>query len=558
MGTGKHTFIAQNYFSLTIMDALPQELIDRISSHLTHGDLKHTLTLNKAFNSAAEQQSGGFSHFELTENNSQGFVRVYGGHRFRLLHEVVFRTHFPSILEKEYDDYTSCRETKEELRKKDEIFTNQIGHLFQTLHTVEQRAEGSNVGKIRITIYGPTRHVAGHLGRSCLHRMYISWRIRLLSPEQLPQLSSVQSLQLNQGETTTGFCCATEISKLDLRMMIDLASRLTRLNFIGCDIGREEVCPKYVERSRPWAHYEHDWEGPRMESRHHFAEAVEATILPTSLQRARLNFLGNYDEALRTQDQHQEMPDLVGSTNLDPFSVALCTFSHNLKVLEISGMFDAGLFARHESDHTPWPNLESIVVMFWPVSPSGAWYFQGPGGEGSQTASFAVTEQHFPPTSPDTNDVVHDQYLNEHGRGDDIIAQTQFRVVPNAAVLNPFLTAFAMAASRMPKLKDANLWTPLLWYNNDDVPENWVEFQHLKDRWLAWGVAYDKPSQGNPRKLTWRVADWRPNERLHALFRNIGHDQHGDTLEEDWTDEESGDALVNRSFFSDYEVSPYV
>lgn len=538
------------------MNSLPQELVDRICSYLSSEELKPTLTLNKAFNAATERLSGAFCSFELTKENSQKFIAIYRGRRLRLLRDVVFRTRFSPIPDA-HDSSPTCRETSEELHEKDRLFSEQIKYFFTALKAVEQNSGVSNPGKVKITIYGPTREIGGQMTRTCLHRMYISWRIHLLAPATLPTLLSVQSLQLNQGEPMVGRHHYTEISKLDLRMIVDLAGRLPNLEFVGCQVGNGETCSKYIERSRFWAHYENDWEGPRRDSRHHFAEAAEAIVLPPSMERARFHFLGDYEQELKRQDQIEGMPDLVGSANRDPFSTALCTFTHNLRILELSGIVDPGLFQRHVDDRMPWPNLESLVIMFWPVTPSGAWYFQGPGGKGRQAASYNVTTNHYPPLGPDTNDVVHDEYLTEYGRsGDDIVGEAQFRIVPNEAALTPFLTAFATAASRMPKLKDANLWSPLTWYQYEELPDSWQKYEHLNGRPLAWGVAYDKPSEETSRKLTWRVSNWRPDEKLHALFRNIGREQHGDNVEEDWTDEQSGEDLVSREFFSDYEVMP--
>lgn len=106
----------------------------------------------------------------------------------------------------------------------------------------------------------------------------------------------------------------------------------------------------------------------------------------------------------------------------------------------------------------------------------------------------------------------------------------------------PFLSAFAEAAARMPGLKDTNAWTSLVWYIHDEgLLDSWLEYEHVNDRSLAWGLAYDKPSEGISCKLTWRVSKGRPDERLHTLFQNIGREQYGDDL-------------VGRKFFSDYEA----
>ncbi|KAJ4324519.1 hypothetical protein N0V94_001259 [Neodidymelliopsis sp. IMI 364377] len=543
------------------MDSLPQELVDRISHCLSRQDLRHILFLNKAFNAAAERLSGKFDKFEVYDGNLPKFIGIYGGARLRLLREIVFRLRFPPILDK-HDHRPACRESIEELHQKNKLFTDQISLLFSSIQEVEQRAGASNPGQITLTIYGPTRRIERSLARVCLHRQYISWRIQLLFPEILPELRSVQAFQLNQGTYTYTPGYVTEISKLDLRMLGDLANKFPNLGFVGCQLGKNEICPTYVGKSQFWSHYERDYEGPRRDTRHNFANAFKISDRFLLLKRAQLDFIADYAQQLESLDQVQNMPDLTSPAKRDPFSTALGVFSHNLRILELRAMVDKSLFEFGENDSTPWPNLESLVVMFWPVSPSGAWYFRGPNGEGKHVTPYTVTTDHYPPLKPNANDFVHDKYLEENSRqGDDLHGGSEFRTIPDRTIMTPFLTAFAKAASRMPKLKDANIWSPLIIYQNDTHDlEQWQqqyqEYEDLFDSRLAWGIAYDKPSGGSPRQLTWRVSVWRPDEELHRLFQNIGQKEHGYDLVEDWPDEQLGSRPVTREFFSDYEVLP--
>lgn len=119
----------------------------------------------------------------------------------------------------------------------------------------------------------------------------------------------------------------------------------------------------------------------------------------------------------------------------------------------------------------------------------------------------------------------------------------KFRVVTIEETMQPFLGAFAKAASNMQALKAASLWAPL--------------------DGLAWGVAYAKPGElttlyGPPgenkspvRQLWWRVGPWRPNTSLHKLFKDIGHKEHGEDLVEHWNVEPYGDALLDQEAFQE-------
>jgi hypothetical protein len=184
--------------------------------------------------------------------------------------------------------------------------------------------------------------------------------------------------------------------------------------------------------------------------------------------------------------------------------------------------------------------------MFHPVRPSGTWYFHGPNGEGRDTANYPISREYYPPFTS-TGDDAHDTFLTEHGRDDEQRIEAQFRLIPQETDLSSFLTVFARAACRMPKLKEAMVWSSLLWSPDASDPDDEfvseLPYDHylesLFDQELAWGIAYDKPhlhrltGGWKPRKLTWQVSIWRPTEALHQLFQNIERQQYGDKLEED-------------------------
>lgn len=149
----------------------------------------------------------------------------------------------------------------------------------------------------------------------------------------------------------------------------------------------------------------------------------------------------------------------------------------------------------------PWPNLESIHVMFHMATPSGSWYFRGLPGVGA-TEGFDVTTDSYPPLSP-TEDTILNDYCDDGtadvDSGDDReLNIVQFRVDPNEEVLVPFLTVFAKAAASMPSLRDAALWTPLS-FDVGDLQDEYKGFDASQvSRFLygglAWEVAYTKPS----------------------------------------------------------------
>ena len=80
------------------MNDLPQELIDRICSHLSNEDLRSVLTLTSQFRYAAERYSGAFEEFTVNAKISQKFLDCFSGHRLLYLREVRFRPKFPPVL----------------------------------------------------------------------------------------------------------------------------------------------------------------------------------------------------------------------------------------------------------------------------------------------------------------------------------------------------------------------------------------------------------------------------------------------------------------------------
>ncbi|KAF2621388.1 hypothetical protein BU25DRAFT_483027 [Macroventuria anomochaeta] len=85
------------------MDSIPQVLVDRISDYVTVTDLKHTLTVSRNFQYAAERTSGVYNEFDLTKANSGRFFELYNGPRLGYLRHVKFRATLPRYEKPEYE-----------------------------------------------------------------------------------------------------------------------------------------------------------------------------------------------------------------------------------------------------------------------------------------------------------------------------------------------------------------------------------------------------------------------------------------------------------------------
>jgi len=562
------------------MESLSQEVIDRISSYLDKNDLQSTLLVSPSFQVAAERQSGAFSIAELKPEatSAERFLNTYQDRRFHYLQHVHFRTSFPAkywdwetmdlVMEKEE---LPCRCNAEELLEKDRHFTNQIRLLFKTLKALEERIAEKNInmGGVELTIFTPTQEIM--LGEWCWHQIYTSWRIHLLEPEMLPDISLVRSLKIKHGAPVgmeNGDEQYPAVRKIDWKIIPTLAGKLPRLERLICRIGGDEwPCRLKCKIAR---HFLHDWEGPRRDSRRDFGIAMENFSIP-SLRNVDLDFINPLGHAL-TLDHQKKLPDLVFPAPCDPFSSNLRIFSSQLRSMNLRGVFDSTLFWPEDATTaTPtWPGLESISVMFHVSTPSGGWYFDGLRNENGASKGFRITKAHYPPLSSTAEDEEMDSncdYINWDG-----MRWATFRAVPREDTLVPFLTAFAKAASHMPSLKQAALWCPLKIlapcvspFYDTYVGEGLLdsEFYALNSKSslykIAWGIAYTAPGEENfvhgedplqCRGLFWRVGkQWRPSTELRKFFQQIGRERYGEDLYESFEQRVYGKGLVPREVF---------
>ncbi|KAF9698641.1 hypothetical protein EKO04_003863 [Ascochyta lentis] len=339
-------------------------------------------------------------------------------------------------------------------------------------------------------------------------------------------------------------------------MMLDLAAKCPSLEYLGFKVGADQ----WTNSLDPvLEHFKHDHEGPLRDTRDHFAEAVREIELPVSLQRVKLDFISNIDDAI--SEQRKPQPNLVYPRKYDPFSSSLHLLSLHLRKMEIRVMADETSFWPYDSSTTPsWPNLETPKVMFHIGTPSGSWYIQGPSGEGRYDKGERIQEDIAYPPFEDSASDEEWHYSSLENSCRDLPA---FRVMPVDETITPFLDSFARAAASMPKLKEALLWASLEFHQGDaeeeeseneqegvdeeektdaeeieaedqgETEESSEDFNRTAialypDDGLAWGIAYVAPGglafdmgENNPssRQLWWRVGQWRPSKNFSSYFR---------------------------------------
>lgn len=539
------------------MDKIPAELVDRISSYLKHNDLKNTLLVSRAFGFAAEKHSHAFDEFSLCEGNAEKFVQTYSDHRFSYLRVVEIWTDLPRVEESEM----ILRESADRLLENDKSVTRQIKFLFDTIKAVEQRAvEHGNSAKILLKLAKPGRAIWNEY-TSIDYPEYLSWRAHLLDPDNIPSLQSVRYLQIGAGsqcpleDTPRGYTWAAV--KLDYRVIVDLATKCPNLEYLGCCIGSDEWERKWMTKGERYI--SRDWAGPRKDTRKDFARALESANLPKSLRRINLNFLYRVDDVTNI-DHNDAQPNMVFPAISDSFGTSLHHLSHNLRSVTLGVIADESLFWPEGGCVASWPNLESLVVMFHIVTPSGRWYFHGPNGEGRNAVGFEINENSYPSLEASDLDVLMWEEVEREGHRKCDQLTDRFRIVPNDEILRPFLEGFARVAAQMISLKEAVLWCPLSWdrwdestYDSDEDEVEGEERQKLENersQHVAWGISYlgagEKEFRYSPTlsldtpNIWWRVSEWRPDPALHDLFRQIGSQSRQDALVEHWVDDTYG------------------
>ncbi|KAI1496857.1 hypothetical protein F5X99DRAFT_398859 [Biscogniauxia marginata] len=499
------------------MIVIPQEIFDTIVSYVDYETRRSVLTVSRRFQLAIERLT--WRDIHVNGDDIESFQKLCTSHRTEALRELTFEVKFPNLRPKDEESLVSCRPTIEEIRADNELFTSQSCGLFRALKIVEEQVMTSSGNLPRI-------------GRS--------WRLCLLRPHDLPELSWIKKLSFGEnGRCYYGGSNGAYEFPLDLRMLIDLSTKLPGLENLSCPYLPERF-PYYYEAA-VIRHFTHPWEGPWRDSRHNFCAAVKSQLanLPVGLRLVTIRFGEASGWFGGSMDQSRALPNLVAPSSYDPLSSSIRLLSQNLTHLDLQICADSTLFwpslDEGVGNAPSWPHLKRLIVRFHNASPSGIWYFQGPRGEGRDVTNFEVTEAHYPPLEDNETDAYWDDVWDTEGGREEMIAPDEFRIVPNDEVLEPFLEAFAKALGNMRAIEEAELSTLLVWKPSEerqtqDYPD-WPPGDLFKK--TRWGIKYNV--QSGSRCLEWQVGGWRPNYKLHQLFRVACGDSSGAGLEERWT-----------------------
>lgn len=506
--------------------AFSLEILENIVWQVDYDTRRQLLTVSRAFQAATERYFSNWDTYRSTpKSDTMEFLAMYTGHRPRLLREVTVTVQLPTLVHTA-NEPLACRETREEIQANNEQFTSHIAYVFAAIKVLEERGAGN------ITLMIETPRQFDDKEQFCDHRRYHSWRLQLLTPKALPRLFSIRTLVIGEHRRrwSSGFSCKRE-RPLDMRIVPDLLLRLPSLEVLDCVYLNE--CFPYPYDDEICSHFTRPWEGPWRDTRHSFGTKMAeiANTLPVGIKKAILRFGESVDVDVC---QSRALPDLVGPTVYDPFSSGLRVLSQRVVALDLQVCADSGMFWPSPREIEAgaalptWPELKVISIGFKPMMPSGAWYFQGPGGEGRDATGYQVNEEHYPPVEPNEADEERDEFWEEQSDRYENAINDEFRIVPIDENIEPLLEAFAKVLRRMPMLQKAQLYTSLGWDPNSDMEDKYPD-RPPKDDKFRWGV---QCLPGVPQ-IKWQVGDWRPSQALRELFqRNVGRE--GKELEEEW------------------------
>ncbi|KAK1716180.1 uncharacterized protein BDZ83DRAFT_42998 [Colletotrichum acutatum] len=507
------------------MEILPQEVVDQIASNLHRPDLKNLLLLSPKLRTAAEKYSDGFTDYTLRVRDLCEFEEKFRGARFCWLRKLEYK--LVLLPQRLPNRIRSTTDNAAEAKRNAEYLSSQIHQLFDCLKNLEEH-DGPQ-GTIDLAITSPET-------RETEIRIPEAWFIRLLDPDRLPTLTSIGSLHLGPSPTQRQ---SNYFSRFDLRATLDLSLKLPGIESVNAELFDEHNCDAEIDRVR-------------VHGREDFARA--ATNMSLQTRKAELRFQSR--KAHQHLDHDAAMPKLILSGSSDSFSSSLRILCQNLTQLRLSAIIDHSFFWSEDDSGLVWPNLESLEVKFHPVTPSGSWYFMGPRGEGKDVQGYPVEGVGYASQGHSANS---DTIILGHAP----CRPSGWRLKPNPDTLYPLLTAFAKAAAKMPRLREAMIWAPIWWYLGDHISPKFSYNRGFdmmnSQRSLGWGIGYTAPDADEAsgsvesddedvRLFEWRTGSWEADEALKQLFHNIGRETHGDEFEDDWDPETNQEDLFFENF----------
>lgn len=281
------------------MNKLPQELLEYIIGFTDSYTKSQIPTVSRGFQIAVERFT--WSEYRNRSGHALGsFLAYYRGHRSGSLRHIFVTAELPAYIRASVWEETLTEGTNAE----NDFMTSQISAIFKALNTLEEREKPENrPRRIYLRIEPPDQYE--NFWHPSLTQM---WHHRLLSPEILPEVSSIRTLVIGDHESLGGGYETRVEQFLNLGIVASLICKLPNLEVLDCD---------GIQESRPWF-YRHRserptawrWEGPVRDSRHAFGKVMDIGTSPAGLKNVKIH-CNQATPLAKTTDQGAALPDLI-------------------------------------------------------------------------------------------------------------------------------------------------------------------------------------------------------------------------------------------------------
>jgi hypothetical protein len=499
------------------MDKLPQELINRIvwfaerypDQEKWHSAIGQSFKpdgapsqfprlaiLNRTWKEAVETIT--FHHLGVKSDELGSLQSIVTGNRRKYLSWISFKAELPTYSGEAYEH----KESRLDQHANNEAFTKAVSDLFTVLRTWEDNGVKNGVrlnivGASSPTDFREVDELQIELGE-CRDIQSARWadsHLRLVQPENLPTLSNVQHLTI---ENSGGRRLAPSVAPNLGVALPEL--RTVDWEFPDCEADSDAGS----DQDSLDSDFDPEWESATSPKARASARAEFANKLSMTHFRS-LNSANIVLYHCTPSDQRYTVPSIVpeGYT-YDPFSSSIRTFSQCLTTLTLSAHVDPTLFWPSDGNAIPpsWPHLKSLNITFDMVAPSGKWYFTGP------TPAYDSDDdpEHGVIGSVDTRE----------------FSWADFRQHPDPETFDPFLGALAKAVTQMPVLESFMLTSDMV----GKAGKLHISY-HAPGQRAEWGD--ERPEDKDHRRIYYacETGVWVPEPQISEGLKRAGVQKYG-------------------------------